>query len=326
MTDLVRIGRALPELDPSTLPGKGRPDWVQCEEAFIERALAAALEREGGGWVVVDSSREITATPQRYDLAGEEWVAWRVRGEVLMAPNACPHMGAELCDGKVRDGKIVCPWHGLELGHRGHKDWQPVRTYDDGVLVWARLLDHETPTDIPPIPKRPPHNASLAAVIRMNARCEPQDIVANRLDPWHGAHYHPHSFGSLTMIDVDEDVLKLRVAYKVVGKLAVEVDCTFHAPTRRSIIMTITDGDGAGSVVETHGSPIRRGESSVIEATIATSDRPGFEWAVRLSPLIRPFIEARARRLWVEDVAYAERRYHLRSSGSGLRMLPGPNS
>ena len=31
--------------------------------------------------------------------------------------------------------------------------------------------------------------------------CEPEDIVANRLDPWHGVHFHPHSFVKLEMLD-----------------------------------------------------------------------------------------------------------------------------
>lgn len=321
MADLIHIGRPLPHLDPASLPGKGRPDWVQCDEAFIERALARAKTREGGGWVVVDASRQITNKPRRYDLAGGEWVAWRAHGEVFFAPNACPHMGAELCDGHLRDGRIVCPWHGLALGARGHGDWQPANTHDDGVLVWAQLLAHETPTERPVLPARPDPGTALDAVVRLQARCEPEDIVANRLDPWHGAHYHPHSFGSLTMIDVDEDLLSLRVAYKVVGRIAVEVDCTFHAPTRRCIVMTITGGDGVGSVVETHGSPIAHGETAMVEATLATSDRTGFDWALRFRQFARPFMEARARKLWVEDVAYAERRYLLRQ-----RALGGPTA
>ena len=38
-------------------------------------------------------------------------------------------------------------------------------------------------------------------MIRMEAQCEPRDVIANRLDPWHGAHYHPHSFGRLRVIE-----------------------------------------------------------------------------------------------------------------------------
>ncbi len=318
MSNLIHIGRSLPDLDPDQLPGRSRPDWVQCDVDFIERALAASQTREGGGWVTVDASTEITRKPRRYDLAGQEWVAWRDHTGVVLAPNACPHMGAELCDGRVEQGKVVCPWHGLALGRGGHGDWKPALTHDDGVLVWARLLHDETPTEAPILAARPPPDRHIYGVIRTTARCEPADVVANRLDPWHGAHYHPHSFGSLEMIDVDEDLLTLRVAYKVVGSIVVEVDCTFHTPTRRSIVMTITGGDGVGSVVETHATPVAPGRSALVEATIATSDRQGFVWAVRMQRFIRPFIEARARRLWIEDVTYAERRYDLRTRRTQL--------
>jgi hypothetical protein len=50
----------------------------------------------------------------------------------------------------------------------------------------------------------------------------------------------------------------------------------------------------------------------VVEATLATSDRAGFRHARKLQRFIRPFIERSARRLWVDDAAYAERLYELR--------------
>jgi isorenieratene synthase len=158
----------------------------------------------------------------------------------------------------------------------------------------------------------------------MEARCEPSDILANRLDPWHGAHYHPHSFARLVVLDDDGDVLTVRVAYRVAGPLAVEVDATFHCPDRRTIVMTIVDGEGVGSVVETHATPISSDRCAVIEATIASSDRKGFGVARRLAPLLRGMINRRAGRLWVEDIAYAERRYALRQRARPrLRVVSG---
>jgi hypothetical protein len=53
----------------------------------------------------------------------------------------------------------------------------------------------------------------------------------------------------------------------------------------------------------------------VTEATIAYSDRTGFQVARWLSHLVRPGIWHTARRLWVDDLAYAERRYELRKRG-----------
>jgi hypothetical protein len=52
------------------------------------------------------------------------------------------------------------------------------------------------------------------------------------------------------------------------------------------------------------------------EATIAYPNRPGFQVARWLSPLLRPGIRRTARKLWVDDLAYAERRYELRQRGA----------
>ena len=51
------------------------------------------------------------------------------------------------------------------------------------------------------------------------------------------------------------------------------------------------------------------------EATIAYSDRPGFAVARWLAPPLQPSIRRTARRLWVDDLVYAERRYELRAKG-----------
>jgi isorenieratene synthase len=147
----------------------------------------------------------------------------------------------------------------------------------------------------------------MEGVVRLEARCDPEDVIANRLDPWHGVHLHPYSFAALTVLSSDDDVLKVRVAKRLVGRLCAETDATFHSPEPRTIVMTIVEGEGKGSVVETHATPIEPGRTAVVEATLATSDRKGFRHAVKLGRLIRPFIERSARRLWVDDAAYAER-------------------
>jgi isorenieratene synthase len=130
-------------------------------------------------------------------------------------------------------------------------------------------------------------------------------------------HFHPHSFKRLRVVEQREDEITVRVAYAAFGRYAVEVDARFHCPDPRCITMTIVRGDGEGSVVETHASPIGPGRSAVVEATLASSDRPGFRYALGLARWIRPMIEKRAARLWVEDIAYAEQRYSLRAAGKG---------
>jgi hypothetical protein len=82
--------------------------------------------------------------------------------------------------------------------------------------------------------------------------------------------------------------------------------------------MEIVDGECAGSVVETHATPLRPGpdgmpRTAVIEAVVAHSDRPGFRHVARVAGAVRPLVATAAKRLWRDDLAYAERRYALRS-------------
>jgi hypothetical protein len=80
-------------------------------------------------------------------------------------------------------------------------------------------------------------------------------------------------------------------------------------------VMHIVEGEGAGSVVETHATPIRAGRTAVVEATIAHSDRSGFALARPAAGALRPVMRWAAARLWRDDLAYAERRYALRQVG-----------
>ena len=100
----------------------------------------------------------------------------------------------------------------------------------------------------------------------------------------------------------------------------VPVRAEFTCPDTRTIVMRIIDGEGTASVVETHATPTgvdERGRpiTMVTEATIAYSDRPGFRVAKWFTPVLRPGIIKTAKKLWVDDLAYAERRYELRMRG-----------
>lgn len=299
------------------------PDWVQANPGRIDRALGRALALPDGGWFAVDAREQIGGTPKAYTVDGHDLVLWRASdGSVRAGPEACPHMGASLACARVRRDMLVCPWHGLELGDEPHGRWRPIATHDDGVLVWVKMSAGTADTEAPILAPRP--TRCVAGVVRMEAECEPEDILANRLDPWHGAHYHPHAFARLKVLNDDSDRLLVRVAYRVLGPLAVEVDATFHCVDPRTIVMTIVGGEGVGSLVETHATPIGPGRCVVLEATLATSDRPGFKLALGAGKLLRPLIARRAARLWLEDIAYAERRYRLRARAPvRLRAIRG---
>ncbi|MFF9527070.1 DUF5914 domain-containing protein [Streptomyces achromogenes] len=311
-----------------------RPTWREARPGLIAAALKRAQARPSGNWYVVGASRALRGDGKlARTVAGQEIVVWRgPDGRPVGGPGICPHLGAPLRDSPVRCGTLVCHWHGLALDGGPYAGWSPLPVYDDGVLVWARLdaVGGEEPLAAPVVPARPEPARALTAVYTGVGVCEPEDVVANRLDPWHGAWLHPYSFVDLTVVDasgdpagamdVGPDALTVDVSFKVAGRLVVPVRAVFTAPGPRTVVMRVTEGEGAGSVVETHATPLGadgagRPRTAVIEAVIAASDRPGFTAARRAAPLLRPLVRATAGRLWRDDLAYAERRWHLRSTG-----------
>ncbi|OIJ64362.1 DUF5914 domain-containing protein [Streptomyces mangrovisoli] len=321
-----------------------QPTWRQARPAVIADALKRAQARPSGNWYVFGASRDVRDDrPLSGTVAGQEIVVWRTAaGRLAAGPGVCPHLGAPLADSPVRCGTLVCHWHGLALDGGPFAGWEPLPAHDDGVLVWVRLdpLGGEPPLDAPVVPARPPLSRSVAAVYTGVGICEPEDVVANRLDPWHGAWFHPYSFVDLTVVgtpgtddDLDRDGnsngngngngndgFTVDVSFRVAGRLVVPVRAVFTTPEPRTVVMRITKGEGEGSVVETHATPLGpdergRPRTAVVEAVVASSDRPGFAAARAAAPLLRRVMAATAGRLWRDDLAYAERRWLLRSTG-----------
>ncbi|WP_460959979.1 DUF5914 domain-containing protein [Parasphingorhabdus pacifica] len=306
--------------------------WKAARPSIIEAALRRARARPSGNWYVFAASREVTAArPLGRTVGGTELVAWRgAGGRLIVGPGACPHLGAPLSEARVHCGGLVCRWHGLRLGESTRGWWQPLPAYDDGVLAWVRLdeVGGEEPTAEPVVPVRPPMASSIEAVATTIGECGPEDVVANRLDPWHGAWFHPYSFANLRVLETpsvgDEvagaDAFEVEVSFRLSRRLGVPVRASFTAPEPRTIVMRITEGEGTGSVVETHATPLGtnragRPTTAVIEATVAHSERRGFRGARSVAPVVRGLMRAAALRLWRDDLAYAERRYRLRERG-----------
>jgi hypothetical protein len=330
-----RVAERLPKDAPLQVLPKLRwsaqkPTYQQAEPAVIDSALQRALRRPSGNWFVFAASTDVRPDrPFGTTVAGVEIVAWRDEERALhVGPASCPHLGADLATGKIDCGGLICPWHGLRLDGGREFGWKPLPAYDDGVLAWVRLdkVGGEAPLDAPVLPVRPT-GPQLAAVTRLEGVCDPGDVIANRLDPWHGAWFHPYSFAQLEVLsappadaDDESDVFTVAVTFHF-GRIGVPVIAEFTAPEPRTVVMHIVEGQGVGSVVETHATPLGDGpdgrpRTAVIEAVIAQSDRTGFGYSLYAAPVLKPLMRLGAARLWRDDLAYAERRYALRVKAS----------
>nr|WSS65941.1 Rieske (2Fe-2S) protein [Streptomyces sp. NBC_01177] len=305
------------------------PTWREARPTVIAEALKRATARPSGNWYVAGASRDIGARDRPYGrtIAGVEVVLWRSEdGTPHAGPGECPHLGAPLRDSRVVCGTLLCHWHGLALDGGPFAGWEPYPVHDDGVLVWVRLdrAGGEHPLERPAVPARPVPADAVDAVFTAVGRCEPEDVVANRLDPWHGSWFHPYAFVGLSVAGTPEqggeDAFTVDVSFKVAGRLVVPVRAVFTAPGPRTVLMRITDGEGAGSVVQTHATPLTAPgaadpRTAVVEAVVAASGRRGFALARAAAPVLRPLMRRTAGRLWRDDLAYAERRWSLRSTG-----------
>ncbi len=299
-----------------------RSTWRQAGVARIEESLRLSQLADPGGWYVIGESGDVGRGRSLVrTVAGREIVLWRGDdGRLLAGPGACPHMGARLHDCVVAGDRLFCRWHGMALGPGGETRWSALAALDDGVLLWVRIpTPGEELTDAPVTTRRPPAAESVAAVINQRALCEPADVIANRLDPWHGAWFHPYAFSHLSVDESASDPHRLvvDVTFRLNRSWGISVRADFTCPDARTIVMTIIDGQGAGSVVETHATPLGYDErgypaTMITEATTAYSDAREFAGVRRFGPLLRPLMRRTARRLWVDDLAYAERRYALR--------------
>lgn len=71
-------------------------------------------------WYVVAESADLDDQPVAVKLLGRDLVAWRsASGDVVAAPDRCPHREAPLSDGTVVDGCLTCPYHGWKFADEG---------------------------------------------------------------------------------------------------------------------------------------------------------------------------------------------------------------
>jgi phenylpropionate dioxygenase-like ring-hydroxylating dioxygenase large terminal subunit len=118
-------------------------------------------------WHPICQASEVTDQPKQYRLLGEKLVAFRTDEGVSVFKDLCIHRGAALSLGWVRNGCIVCPYHGWEYDRSGAcvripalPEGQSIPTRARAVpyhaeekygLVWVAMEDPVAP--IPSMPR-----------------------------------------------------------------------------------------------------------------------------------------------------------------------------
>ena len=166
-------------------------------------------------WYVACTPDEIEGRPLGRRVCGESMVFYRgPKGQVAALEDFCPHRGAPLYLGKVCDGKLVCGYHGLEMGCDGKTVAMPgqrvrgfpaIRTYPvveryGFVWVWPGDAAKADPATI--------HHLEWADNPKWayggglyHIKCDYRLMIDNLMDLTHETYVHANSIGQKEIDD-----------------------------------------------------------------------------------------------------------------------------
>jgi len=162
-------------------------------------------------WYAVLEAKRVRDQPVGLKRLGQDIVLFRQpSGEIACLPDRCSHRGAKLSLGRVSQGCLVCPYHGLHFDGGGACRYVPANGADRRVpkglhlspftvreqhgLVW--LWHGEPRSTYPDIPWFPQPEADEAAAAESSSIYDLNYVrfVENALD----VHHFPFIHGSLT--------------------------------------------------------------------------------------------------------------------------------
>ena len=155
------------------------------------------------GWHPIAGLDELTGhKPLARMLMGRRLVVYSGPEGIAVLNDRCPHRGAPLSRGRVRDGTIECPYHGWRFAVDGHcvevpgsRECPAVSASALPVNLAAGLVWTSLAKESPPFPILP-GAMSDESLDRFWWRLAPSkagllDALENHLDPAHPHHLHP---------------------------------------------------------------------------------------------------------------------------------------
>ena len=83
---------------------------------------------------LIEIDRLIDGVPQRVEASGRPFLVVRLADRISVVSDVCPHNGASLSEGLLRDGCVTCPSHlwrfSLDTGERQGRPDLRIAVYD----------------------------------------------------------------------------------------------------------------------------------------------------------------------------------------------------
>ncbi|RGE45982.1 aromatic ring-hydroxylating dioxygenase subunit alpha [Comamonas testosteroni] len=173
-------------------------------------------------WYVAASSAEVTDKPLGRQICGERIVFYRaLEDKIAAVEDFCPHRGAPLSLGRVCEGKLVCGYHGLEMGCDGKTIAMPgqrvrgfpaIKSYpveERYGFIWVWPGDKEA-ADAALIPNLPWHDNPEWAYDGglFHIKADYRLMIDNLMDLTHETYVHSTSIGQT---EIDETPCKTEV-------------------------------------------------------------------------------------------------------------------
>lgn len=178
-------------------------------------------------WYVACLPEEIEGRPLGRKVCGERIVFHRgPEGQAVALEDFCPHRGAPLSLGTVCEGKLVCGYHGLEMGCDGRtvampgqrvRGFPPIRTYPvlerhGFVWVWPGDAARADPALVPDLFWSTRPDWAYGGGV-YHVKCDYRLMIDNLMDLTHEKYVHATSIGQK---ELDETVPQTKTEGDVV--------------------------------------------------------------------------------------------------------------
>jgi vanillate O-demethylase monooxygenase subunit len=160
-------------------------------------------------WYVACMPDEIATKPLGRRICGEAMVVFRASaGQVVALEDFCPHRGTPLSLGSVKDGQLVCGYHGLVMGCDGKTKampgqrvggFPPIRSFPaierhGFVWVWPGDEALADPARIHPLPWAESRDWAYGGGL-YHVECDYRLMIDNLMDLTHETYVHASSIG-----------------------------------------------------------------------------------------------------------------------------------